>query len=84
MRTLPSGYGIKLDFFHDCRSRCLTIEDIIGKSGPLEIFLKITYRRPQIAFVLVKSLNSVEDVRAHPFSEMSCVGQEWHIGSYGG
>jgi len=47
----------------------------------MEIFLKITYHRPQRSVVSVKSYNSVEDVWVHLGSEMSWVRQEWHIGS---
>jgi len=47
----------------------------------MEIFIKITYDRPQRSVASVKSFNSVEDVWVHPGSEMRWVRQEWHIGS---
>jgi hypothetical protein len=47
LRTLPSGHGFELGFFHSYRTIGLTLGDLNSESGSLEIFLKITYHRPQ-------------------------------------
>jgi hypothetical protein len=47
MRTLHFGYEIEIDFFHGYRIRYLTIDNLNLQKWTLEIFLKITYHRPQ-------------------------------------
>ena len=44
---MPSGHGIKLGFFHSYRIIGLTLENLNWKKCSTEIFLKITYHRPQ-------------------------------------
>ena len=82
LRSLPSGHGIKLGFFSQLQNyRPHPGEPELAKVGPSELSKKSILIVHKVAFVSVKSCNSVEDVWVHPCSEMSWVRQEWHTGS---
>ena len=72
LRSLPFRHGIELDFFHNCRIIGLTLENLNSqKWAPSDFSKKFLIIVHKVAFVSVKSCNSVEDVRVHPCSEMS-------------
>ena len=82
LRSLPSGHGIELGFFHGYRIIGLTLENLNWqKWTPRDFLKKSLIIGHKEAFVSVKSCNSVEDVWVHPCSETSWVRQEWHTGS---
>ena len=74
LRSLPSRHGIELGFFHGYRITGLTLENLNLQKWAASDFSKksliIVYK---VAFVSVKSYNSVEDVWVHPCSKMSWV-----------
>ena len=74
LRSLPSGHGIELGFFHGYRIIGLTLENLNWQKWANSEFSKksliIVYKA---TFVSVKSCNSVEDVWVHPCSETSWV-----------
>ena len=72
LRSLPSGHGIKLGFFSQLQNyRPHIREPGLAKVGPKRFFLKLLIIGYKVAFVLVKSCNSVEEVWVHPCSKMS-------------
>ena len=81
LRSLLSGHGIELGFFHGYRIIGLTLENLNYKKCSTEIFLKSLIIGHKEVFVSVSSYNSVEDVWVHLCSEMSWVRQEWHTRS---
>ena len=75
LRSLPSGHGIELGFFFQgYKIVGLTLENLNWQKWALSDFSKksliIVHK---VAFVSVKSWNSIEDVWVHPCSEMSWV-----------
>jgi len=71
-----------LVFFHGCRIIGLTLENMnLQKWAPSDFSKKSLIIVHKVAFVSVKSYNSIEDVWVHPCFETSWVRQEWHTGS---
>ena len=63
LRSLPSGHGIELGFFHGCRITGLTLENLNWqKWAPSDFSKKYLIIVHKVAFVSVKSYNSVKDV----------------------
>ena len=82
LRSLPFGHGIELGFFDGYRITGLTLENLNWqKWSPSDFSKKSLIIVHKVAFVSVKSCNSVEDVWVHPGSETSWVRQQWHTGS---
>ena len=82
LRYLPSGDGIELGFFSRLQNyRPHPREPKLEKWAPSDFSKKSLIIVHKVAFVLVKSCNSVEDIWVHLCSEMIWVRQEWHIGS---
>ena len=74
LRSLPSGHGIELVFFHGYRIIGLTLENLNWqKWAPSDFSKKSLIIVHKEVFVLEKSCNSVEDVWVHLCSEMSWV-----------
>ena len=77
LRYLPSEHGIELGFFHGYKITGLTLENLNWqKWAPSDFSKKSLIIVHKVAFVLVKSCNSVEDVWVLLCSETSWVRQE--------